>query len=84
MPEENGVEAFAGRVLEAEATGRIGLGVEIDEEDATARLRRPRGQMDGGGGLADPAFLIHDSNDAHTQGKRRSGELSSGFPEWFT
>jgi hypothetical protein len=40
--------------------------------------------MDGGGGLADPAFLIHDSNDAHTQGKRRSGELSSGFPEWFT
>ena len=84
LAEENGVEAFAGRVLEAETAGGVGLGIKIDEEDPATCFGRPRGEVNGGGGLADPALLINDSHDAHTQGKRRSGELSSGFPEWFT
>ena len=84
LAEENGVEAFAGHVLQAEATGGIGLGIKIDEEDPATCFGRSRGEVNGGGGLADPALLINDSHDAHTQGKRRSGELSSGFPEWFT
>jgi len=84
LAEENGVEAFAGRVLEAETAGGVGLGIKIDEENPATCFGRPRGEVNGGGGLADPALLINDSHDAHTQGKRRSGELSSGFPEWFT
>ena len=84
LAEENGVEAFAGHVPQAEATGGIGLGIKIDEEDPATCFGRSRGEVNGGGGLADPALLINDSHDAHTQGKRRSGELSSGFPEWFT
>lgn len=84
LPEQNGVEAFARHVPQAEATGGIGLGIKIDQENTAACLGRTSGQMNGGGGLTDPALLIDDSHDAHTQGKRRSRDLSSGFPEWFT
>ena len=84
LSEQNGVEAFARHVPQAEATGGIGLGIKIDQENTAACLGRTSGEVNGGGGLADPALLINDSHDAHTQGKRRSGELSSGFPEWFT
>jgi len=70
LSEEDGVETFSGGMFESETAGGIGLGIEVDEENATACLGRPCSQMNGGGGLSHPAFLIHNGNYAHTQGKR--------------
>jgi len=42
------------------------LGIEVDQENSTARLRCPCGQMNGGGGLSHAPFLIHNGNYAHT------------------
>ena len=71
LSEEDRVETLSGGMFESEAAGRIGLRIEVDEENATACLGRPCSQMNGGGGLSHPAFLIHNGNYAHTQGKRR-------------
>jgi len=70
LPKKDGVEAFSGSMLESETAGGIGLGIEVDEENATACLGRPCSQMNGGGSLSHPPFLIHNGNYAHTQGKR--------------
>lgn len=84
LPQEDGVETFSGHVLQAQAAGGVGLRIEINEEDATAREGGAGGEVDGGGGFPDASLLIDNGNDAHNQGKRRKRFLSSGFPEWFT
>ncbi len=84
VSQQDWVEAFSRDVLQPESTGGIGLGIEIDQENATTCLSRPSCDMDSGGGLSDTPLLIDDGNDSHTQGKRRVSRLSSGFPERFT
>jgi len=70
LSQKDRVEALSWRMFESEAAGGIGLGIEVDEENASACLGRPCSQMNGGGGLSHPSFLIHNGNNAHTQGKR--------------
>ena len=43
IPDEDGVEAFTGDDFEPKAAGGVGLGVEIDEEDAPTGLGRAGG-----------------------------------------
>ncbi|EGQ62387.1 hypothetical protein GGI1_12600 [Acidithiobacillus sp. GGI-221] len=45
-----------GAAAETQTSGRIGLGIEVDEEDALAVLGESGGQIDGGGGLTHPPF----------------------------
>jgi hypothetical protein len=49
--------------FEAEAAGEVGLGVQVDEEDALLGEGEGGGEIDGGGGLADAAFLVCDGED---------------------
>ena len=79
MAEEDRVEALSGCMFETQPTRGIGLRVEIDEQDAAARLGGPGGQMDGGGGFADPSLLIHNGYNAHRKWKRRRSGLSRSF-----
>jgi hypothetical protein len=71
-------------VLKTQPTGGIGLRIKIDQENSTACLGCPCGQMYGGGSLSHAPFLIYNGNYAHTQGKRAQLSMSRGFPEWFT
>ena len=80
LAEKDWVEAFSRSVLKTQPAGGVGLGIEVDQEDATARLGCSSGQMNGSGGLSHAPFLIHNGNDAHTQGKRCPPALSRGFP----
>src|SRR4051812_19815665 len=43
----------------------MGLGVQVDEADAFARLRERGPKVDGGGRLPDAAFLVHQSDGPH-------------------
>jgi hypothetical protein len=46
--------------FEAEATGGVGLRVEIDEQDALTTSGKACGKVDGGGGFTHPALLVGD------------------------
>jgi len=48
---------------EAEAAGGVGLWVDIDQQRGKAFEGQRGGQVDGGGGLADAAFLVDDGDD---------------------
>ena len=50
--------------FEPDAAGEVGLGVDVDEEDALFGEGEGRRQVDGGGGFADAAFLVGDGEDA--------------------
>jgi len=56
------VFSFAG-AGEAEASGGVGLGVAVDEEGGKAFEGEGGGEVDGGGGFADSAFLVDDGDD---------------------
>ena len=43
---------------------RLRLRIEVDEQDALLGERQRGGEVDGGGGFADAAFLIGDGEDA--------------------
>ena len=43
--------------------GEVGLGVEVDKEDAESLGVQVAGQVPGGGGFADSAFLVGDGED---------------------
>src|SRR3954471_3173056 len=49
-------------LLQAHALGQMPLRVKINGEDTLPRIREGRGQIDGQGGLPDPAFLIANGN----------------------
>ena len=53
-----------GLTFEADAAGEVGLRIEVDEQDALLGHREGGGEVDGGGGFADAAFLIGDGNHA--------------------
>ena len=80
LAEENGVEALAGDGFEAESAGGVGLGVEVDQEDAVPSLRRAGGKMNGGGRLADATFLVHHGHDAHRTGNDGGGRVVESIP----
>jgi hypothetical protein len=42
----------------------VALGVEVEQEGATPRVRQRRREVHGGGRLADPALLIDDRDDS--------------------
>ena len=50
--------------LDAEAHGQIGLGVHVHAEHAVTELGEGTGQVDGRRGLAHPALLVRDRDDA--------------------
>ena len=59
------VQGLARRVAgEAQAAGGIGLGVAIDDQGPHVVASEGRPQIDGGGCLADAAFLIGDGDDS--------------------
>src|SRR3954451_13697511 len=49
-------------MLQAHALGQMPLRVKINGEDTLLRIREGRSQIDGQGGLPDPAFLITNGN----------------------
>lgn len=64
---EGVVDGAAGRggALAADAAGGIGLGVHVDEQDALACGGESGAEVDDGCGLANPALLVGDGDDAH-------------------
>jgi len=48
-----------------QAAGGVSLGVQIDEDGSFAEISQRRAQVDGGGGLPYPAFLIHKGNNSY-------------------
>src|SRR5215469_955109 len=57
------VGAAALGFFEAEAAGGVGLRVEVEEEDAFAVGGKAGGEVDGGGGFSNAAFLVGDGYD---------------------
>ena len=53
-----------GVAKESEAAGGVGLGVAVDEEGWGLVRRERRGEVDGGGRLADSALLVGDRDDS--------------------
>jgi hypothetical protein len=69
VAEENVVDAGAGGFFDAQAAGGVGLGIEVDQENLLAALGQAGGEIDGGGGLADAAFLVGDGDDGRGHGR---------------
>ena len=63
--DENVVHVGGGGVLvHPHARGGVGLGIEVAQQGALPNGPQGRGDVDGGGGLAHPALLVDDGNDA--------------------
>lgn len=60
---EQRVNAAARLLVETEPGGGIGLRVEINEQCGNLSIGQPGGEVDGGGGFADPALLVGNSKD---------------------
>ena len=50
-------------LLRADRAGGVALGIEVDEEDALARLGEVGAEIDGGGRLAHSPLLIRENDD---------------------
>ena len=48
---------------DAQAAGGVALGVAVDQQDAALQGAETGAEVDGGGGLADPALLVRDGED---------------------
>ena len=59
--------------VDAQAGGGIALRVDVDHQGRLAHRGQGGAQIDGGGGLTDPAFLIGDDQDAGFFGERHDG-----------
>ena len=59
---ERSVETAALLFLDAERTGGVGLGVEIDEQGMDFPFSERGGEIDCGGGLADATFLDEEAD----------------------
>ena len=65
IAEEDVVEAgLVGIFGDAEAGGGVALGVGIDHQDAEVVGGQRSGEIDGGGGFPDAAFLVGDCEDS--------------------
>ena len=64
--------------VDAEADGGVALRVDVDEQRLVAGLGDAGGDVDGGGGLADPALLVRDGVDgAHAAPTLAAGAADS-------
>ena len=77
-------------LLEAQAGGGIGLGIQVDQQHPLFGDGQCGGQVDGGGGLAHPPFLIgdgydftHDAPDVSRETVRFSTRQSVGVPGYY-
>jgi hypothetical protein len=62
----------------SETGGSVGLGIAIDQEYLEAFESETGRKVDGSGGLANSAFLIHDSkNLSHGLSEYREGQMKS-------
>src|SRR5439155_23877613 len=69
---DDGVVRAAGNRLQLqEREAAVGLRVEVDEERWPSAKRQRGGEVDGGRGLPDPAFLVRDGDDH--EGARAAG-----------
>jgi hypothetical protein len=50
--------------IDAKAGGGVALRIEVDEQHVAAEGGKAGGQIYGGGGFADAAFLVGDRDDA--------------------
>ena len=72
VEDESVIEGSARRVFgESERSGRVGLGIAIDDERAPFRCSQGGTEVDDRGGLADTAFLIGNSDDPAQSAPRR-------------
>ena len=69
LADERAVDGVASMQSSAEGARGVGLGVEVDEQHALPQGRQAGGEIDGGRGLADSAFLVGDSNCFHSSWK---------------
>ena len=58
------VPAGGGLALLTDAAGEVALRIDVDEEDAPLGEGERGGEVDGGGGFADAAFLVGDGDDS--------------------
>ncbi len=80
VSEEEVVDGEAGLVAgEAEASGGVGLGIDVEEEDGNSFEGDGCGQIDGGGGFAYSALLVHDGDHLTARGRRGGGGRIGGF-----
>ena len=68
LADERGVDAGIFVFPAVENACGAALGVDINEQDAGFFLREGGGQIDAGGGLSDPSFLVRDGDDFHSVG----------------
>ena len=74
VAEEEVVDGEAGFVAgKAEASGGVGLGIDVEEEYGNAFKGDGGGQIDGRGGFADSALLVDDGDDLAVRGRRSGG-----------
>ena len=64
---------MAGDRLPAQAGGGVALRVEVDQQGLATGLGQRAGQVQGGGRLADAAFLV-----CHTQGPTHDASMRFG------
>ena len=69
LSDENPVKALTFTRPDAESTGCVPLGVEVEEEYTDSARREAGGEIDGGGRLSDASFLIGYCDDFHTGGE---------------
>ena len=75
------VEARALVARDAEPDGRVALRVDVDDQRLVAGRRDAGGDVDGGGGLPDPALLVRDRVDGGHRGFDASGGCGGFGPE---
>ena len=49
--------------VDAEACGRVALGIGVNQEDGHVVRGERRGEVDGSGGFADATLLVGDGDD---------------------
>ena len=67
-----GVETLGGGG-QAETSGCVGLGVEIEDENGLADRSEGRGKVNGRRGLADPALLVRNGENSPAPGRALAG-----------
>jgi hypothetical protein len=64
------ISTFAGLAIDAKASRRVALRVEIDDQHMLAGRGHGRAEIDGGGGLANAALLVGERENARPDRSR--------------
>ena len=68
LPENRAVCARALDLFQPQPAGRVGLGIEVQQQHPAAQLRQAGGQIHGGGGFAHASLLVGHGNDIGRHG----------------